>query len=87
MQLGIKEFRERISEVTATGEPVLITNHGRPVASYAPFKRKDPGRVRKAAESIIAWQDDLRAKGVDLDGMLATLGLDPMGVPLDESDR
>jgi antitoxin (DNA-binding transcriptional repressor) of toxin-antitoxin stability system len=87
MKLGIKEFRERISEVTASGEQVLITHHGKPVASYAPFKRKDPKRVREVAESIIAWQDDLRAKGVDLDGMLATLGLDPMGVPLDESDR
>jgi antitoxin (DNA-binding transcriptional repressor) of toxin-antitoxin stability system len=87
MKLGIKEFRERISEVTELGDVVVVTNHGRPVASYAPFRRKDPERVRKAAESIIAWQDDLRAKGVDLDGMLATLGLDPMGVPLDESDR
>jgi antitoxin (DNA-binding transcriptional repressor) of toxin-antitoxin stability system len=87
VKMGIKEFREKISEVTALGEPVVITNHGKPVGSFAPFKRKDPKKIKKAAEEILRWQDEMRAKGIDLDAVLAGLGLDPWGAPLDVSDR
>lgn len=45
MRLGMKEFRERIAEVTASSEPIVITHHGQPVASYPPFKRKDIGET------------------------------------------
>lgn len=87
MKMGVKEFKERISEVTASGAPVVITNHGRPVGSYAPFKPKDPEKVRKAAEEILRWQNEMRSKGVDLDAVLAGLGMDPWGEPLNASDR
>lgn len=86
MKLGIKEFRERIAEVTASGEPVVITHHGRPVASYAPFKRKDPEAVRQAATDIGNWQSEMTAKGIDFEAILAGLGLDPWGEPVDVSD-
>jgi antitoxin (DNA-binding transcriptional repressor) of toxin-antitoxin stability system len=82
VKMGIKEFRERISEVTAAGEAVVITNHGKPVASYAPFKPKTPDAVRRAAEEIRLWQESQRAQGVDLDAILADLGMDPWGEPL-----
>jgi antitoxin (DNA-binding transcriptional repressor) of toxin-antitoxin stability system len=87
VKMGIKEFRERISEVTASGEPVVITNHGKPVGSFAPFKRKDPKKIQETAEEIMKWQDEMRAKGIDLEAVLSGLGLDPWGVPLDVSDR
>jgi antitoxin (DNA-binding transcriptional repressor) of toxin-antitoxin stability system len=87
MKMGIKEFREKISEITALGQPVVVTHHGKPVGSYAPFKRKDPEAVRKTAEEISRWQTEMRAKGIDTEDWLAELGLDPWGVPLDVSDR
>lgn len=88
MKMGIKEFREKISEVTALGEAVVITNHGRPVASYAPFKPKNPDAVRQAAQEVQLWQEKVRADGVDLDAILADLGMNPWGEPLDDvSDR
>jgi antitoxin (DNA-binding transcriptional repressor) of toxin-antitoxin stability system len=87
MKLGIKEFRERISEVTASGEPVVVTNHGKPVASFAPFKRKDPEMVRKAAEEIRRWQTEMKAKGINPEAVLAGLGLDAWGEPVSVSDR
>ena len=86
MKLGIKEFRERIAEVTASGEPVVITHHGKPVASYAPFKRKDPEAVRKTAADIGQWQTEMKAKGINLESILAGLGLDSWGEPVDVSD-
>lgn len=87
MKMGIKEFRERISEVTEIGDPVLVTHHGQPVASYKPFRRKDPEQVRLAAAAIRQWQDEMRADGIDLEAILADLGMDAMGNSLDASDR
>lgn len=87
MKMGIKEFRERISEVTDAGEAVLVTNHGHLVGSYLPLHRKDPERIRKAATEMASWQDDARSRGVDLDKMLTQLGLDHMGSPIDAAGR
>jgi antitoxin (DNA-binding transcriptional repressor) of toxin-antitoxin stability system len=85
MRMGIKEFREKISEVTEKGDPLVVTHHGRAVATYMPLKPKDPVKIRRAAESIKRWQDEMKAEGVDLEGVLAGLGLDPYGEPLDAS--
>jgi antitoxin (DNA-binding transcriptional repressor) of toxin-antitoxin stability system len=87
MKMGIKEFRDRISEVTERGEPVIVTNHGKEVATYLPRRTIDLDRARKAADEIKEWQRELRAKGIEPEDILAEMGLDPWGVPLDESDR
>lgn len=87
MKMGIKEFRERIREVAEGGEPVVVTNHGKPVGSFAPLSRKDPAAVRRAAAEISAWQNDMKAKGIDLEKILTGLGLDSWGGPIVESDR
>lgn len=36
MKMGIKEFRERISEVSLGEEMVIITHHGKRVGRYIP---------------------------------------------------
>jgi antitoxin (DNA-binding transcriptional repressor) of toxin-antitoxin stability system len=87
MKMGIKEFRERISEVTEKGDPIVVTNHGREIATYLPRRAIDIEAAHKAAEEIKEWQARMRAKGVDLDSVLAEMGLDPWGVPLDASGR
>ena len=40
MKMGIKEFRERISEVTLGDEVVIITNHGKRVGRYVPERTR-----------------------------------------------
>ena len=82
--MGIKEFRERFSEIVRKGEPVLVTNHGKVVGTFAPLRPKDPERVRQAAESIRHWQEEMKAKGVDLEAALAAEGIAPDGTPLDD---
>ncbi len=84
MRMGIKEFRERLSEVVQQGEPIVITNHGKVLGTFAPLRPKDPERVRHAAASIQRWQEEMKAKGVDLEAELAAMGLDPWGMPLDD---
>ncbi len=87
MKMGIKEFRERISEVTERGKPVIVTHHGKEVATYLPRRVVDLDRARKAADEIKEWQQELRAKGIEPEAILAEMGLDPWGVPLDEPGR
>ena len=84
MKMGIKEFRERLSEIVRKGEPVVITNHGKVVGTFAPLRPKDPERVHQAAESIRRWQEEMKAKGVDLEAALAAEGIAPDGTPLDD---
>jgi antitoxin (DNA-binding transcriptional repressor) of toxin-antitoxin stability system len=84
MKMGIKEFRERLSEVVQSGHGVVVTNHGKVVGIFTPLRPKDPKRVRQAAESIRRWQEEMKAKGVDLEADLATEGIAPDGTPLDD---
>lgn len=87
MKMGIKEFRDRLREVTDLGEPVIVTNHGREIATYLPHRRPSLAEARKAAADIKAWQEEMRAAGIDLEAILADMGMDPWGVPLDEVGR
>jgi prevent-host-death family protein len=51
------QFRDQclrlVDEVRATGETLIVTKHGRPVAAVVPY-------VEQAATSIIGWSDDIR---------------------------
>lgn len=85
-KMGIKEFRERLSEVTRGTDVVEVTHHGRIVGTFTPKRKFDPEAARRAVESVKRWQDELRAGGTDPEALLAELGLDPWGVPLEYSD-
>lgn len=87
MKLGVKEFRHRLTEVLHGTETVDVTHHGRVIGTFRP-RKVDLERARAAAESNRRWQEEMRAKGIDLEGVLAGMGLDPWGEPLnDSSDR
>lgn len=78
MKMGIKEFRERLSEVAHGTELVEITHHGRVVGEFRP-RRKDPAKLREAAAAIQRWQGEMRARGIDLEAELAASGIGPYG--------
>lgn len=56
------QFRDRclklLDEVHATGERLIVTKHGRPVAAIVPA-------VASSETSVIGWSDDIRI-GADL---------------------
>lgn len=82
-KMGIKEFRGRLSEVAQGTEVVDVTHHGRVVGTFKP-RRKDPETIRRAAASIQRWQDEMKAKGIDLEAELRAMGIGPDGEPLDQ---
>ena len=76
MKMGIKEFRERISEVSVGDEVVVVTNHGKRVGRYIPERirpaedlnldewakeREEFGRRWRAATPD--WRDKLTSTG------------------------
>lgn len=42
MKMGIKEFREKISEVSLGDQVVIVTHHGKRVGRYIPEGRRKP---------------------------------------------
>lgn len=84
IELGIREFRERLSEVANGTEFVVIKNNGVEVGTYMPMAwMRDIGKARKAAAAVAAAQNELRTRGIDLDEQMAAMGLTPWGEPLD----
>lgn len=83
MKMGIKEFRERISEVAKGTEAVEVTFHGRVIGDFRP-RRFDSAAARRAAEEVKSWQEKMRADGVEPEDWLAEIGLDPWGAPLQD---
>ena len=83
MQMGIKEFRERLGEVARGEEPISITHHGRIVGHYVPVEGpristegldewlSARARFRAAwQQKNEDWQDQLLRKGWDEEGEL-----------------
>lgn len=85
IELGIREFRERLSEVANGTDMVSVTSNGVEVGTYLPKRwLRDLGRARKAAEAVAAARAELAKRGMDLDKEMAALGLTPHGEPLAE---
>jgi prevent-host-death family protein len=59
--IGAFEAKTHLSallERVAQGESFTITKHGRPVATLAPIRKRDPERVRRSVEALLAFSAD-----------------------------
>lgn len=67
-RVGIKEFKDRATQLLAADEPFVVERHGKPVGFYTPFKRSDPGEVREAAAQLNATMEHAaREMGISVD--------------------
>lgn len=90
MKMGIKEFRERLGEVARGDVPIQLTDRGQVIGTYTPLPRmtdEQRRRARQALDDLARVREDWRKDGVDTEGWLADMGLDPWGVPLPQHDR
>ena len=58
MKMGIKEFREKISEIALGDRPVVLTHHGKRVGQYIPDAIRQP-----TVTDPKAWLDECEAFG------------------------
>lgn len=89
MKMGIKEFRDRLGEVARGEEAVQLTDRGKVIGVYNPLPRWTPERRKRALRAIgeiERMQAEWRVAGVEPHDLLAKIGLDPWGVPLDQAD-
>jgi prevent-host-death family protein len=80
MKIGVREFREKLSEVVNGNRPVVITNNGRVVGEFTPATVTTPtansadwlqDRIafRKWWQSHVPnWRDRLLLEGLDAEG-------------------
>ena len=91
MKMGIKEFRDRISEVSAGDKVVVVTHHGKPVGRYIPERARKPAEnidldewVRERDEAARRW----RARTPDWRDRLRSLEIPEEEIAeLEELDR
>jgi antitoxin (DNA-binding transcriptional repressor) of toxin-antitoxin stability system len=63
-KVGIREFRENLSRILESAEPVAITRHGETLGFYIPVRRRPTDADREA----------LRAAATKLDALIAAAG-------------
>lgn len=85
MKMGVKEFRERFSELAEGSEPVLITKNGRVVGRYAPLAAGafDQSRWDEINARLARFRDDWKARTPDWKERLAAFGFDENGEPFE----
>ena len=70
-RVGIREFRENLSEYLESAEPVAITRHGQTIGFYIPAKRSvteaDKEALRAAGERLNTW---MASVGLDEDSVV-----------------
>lgn len=85
MKMGVKEFRERFSEVAEGRERVFVTKNGRIVGRYDPLTPEGRNAIdwdainARLAAFRAAWQ----ARTPDWRERLAGIGMDENGDPLE----
>jgi prevent-host-death family protein len=61
-EVGVLEAKTRLSalldEIEQTGEPVIITRHGKAVARLSPERAKRKW-TKEAVEEFIRWRDEI----------------------------
>lgn len=89
MKMGIKEFRERLGQVAAAGQPVCVTHHGRIVGHYVPVDSRKAADVD--LDRWVAARDRFRARwkaaNPDWGDQLLKMGWDEAGEPYANDSR
>ena len=67
--VGAYDAKTRLSELldrVASGEQIVITRHGRPIARLVPERGSDLAMARAAVGRLVALGERLTARGVNL---------------------
>jgi antitoxin (DNA-binding transcriptional repressor) of toxin-antitoxin stability system len=80
MKVGVREFRDRVSEIVNGSESVVVTNNGRVVGEFTPISVKRPhADVERWVADRLAFRSAWRERNPDWIELLARAGLDEDG--------
>ncbi len=69
-RVGIKEFKDRATQLLAGGEPFVIERHGKPIGFYTPVAVADSAKVREAQNAFNEKMQDLaRRLGLSIESL------------------
>ncbi len=85
MQIGVRELRERLSEVVNGNQHVVVTNNGKVVGEFTPATITLPtADASKWLEDRIAFRERWRATTPDWMERMMKEGMDEEGEMFDE---
>lgn len=61
-RVGIKEFKDKATQLLAADEPFVVERHGKPVGFYTPIAVATPIQVREAQDAFNAQMEHLAGK-------------------------
>jgi prevent-host-death family protein len=74
VRVGIREFRENLSDYLLASKPVTITRHGEPIGFFVPVRRRPTkAEIEAFRESGRKVQEMLNAAGITEDDVIADL--------------
>ncbi len=63
--VGVKEFRDKATQLLAREQPFVIERHGKAIGYYVPIKKKDKRKAREALDRL----DETMRRTADEAGM------------------
>ncbi|GBF07464.1 hypothetical protein DAERI_140125 [Deinococcus aerius] len=69
-RVGIKEFKDKATQLLAGGEPFVIERHGKPIGFYTPVAVANSARIREAQSAFNEKMEDLaRRLGLSVEAL------------------
>jgi len=85
MKIGVRELRDRLSEVVNGNRQVVVTNNGRVVGEFTPATIRPPtADASKWLDDRIAFRERWQASTPDWSERLMKAGMDEEGEMFDE---
>ncbi|WP_102126386.1 hypothetical protein [Deinococcus planocerae] len=69
-RVGIKEFKDRATQLLASGEPLVVERHGKTIGYYTPIKAPDPVALREAQNAFNEKMEEVARKlGISVEAL------------------
>lgn len=61
-RVGIREFKDKATQLLASGEPLAVERHGKTIGFYTPLKAPDPAALREAQNAFNEKMEEVARK-------------------------
>ncbi len=77
-RVGIKEFKDKATQLLAADEPFVVERHGKAIGYYTPLSRKDHAGAQAALDRLDATMERIAAKrGLSVEQLESVMFAEP----------